>query len=119
MMSLRYILFLRHLARIILKLILNISLFVDSPIPNVDHNENMGNPRSMNASTDGQRSTIIEIFSTPETKHSTENLHRLPKYFGIGFVTVAIVLTVVASIFMLKQFCCRKPTTNYSYRKLS
>ena len=50
---------------------------------------------------------------------SNEDLHIFPKVFGISFVTGAIILSIIALVLVIKQFCCKKVTKNYAYRKLS
>lgn len=63
--------------------------------------------------------TTMDTKSDNQNITSDENLHIFPKVFGISFVTGAIILSIIALILVIKQFCCKKVTKNYAYRKLS
>ena len=63
--------------------------------------------------------TTIGQSSENENTSAEENLHIFPKMFGISFVTGAIILSIIALICVIKQFCCKKVAKNYAYRKLS
>lgn len=72
----------------------------------------MGNTSASHSTTVGQSYEDDE--STTE-----ENLHIFPKMFGISFVTGAVILSIIALVFLIKQFCCKTVAKNYAYRKLS
>jgi len=65
--------------------------------------------------------TTGKLGPPPENENTSteENLHIFPKMFGISFVTGAIILSIIALICVIKQFCCKKVAKNYAYRKLS
>ena len=48
-----------------------------------------------------------------------DHLSEFPRDFGLCLIACASVLTVLTLICIIKQFCCKKVTKNYAYRKLS
>ena len=61
----------------------------------------------------------MDTNSDNQNTTADEDLHIFPKLFGISFVTGAIILSIIALVLVIKQFCCKKVTKNYAYRKLS
>ena len=68
---------------------------------------------------------VISLSSTASfrekkpTESPEDDLSEFPTDFGLCLIACAAVLTVITLICIVKQFCCKKVTKNYAYRKLS
>ena len=64
-------------------------------------------------------SSTVSFREKKPTESPEDGLSEFPGDFGLCLIAFAVVLTVITLICIVKQFCCKKVTKNYAYRKMS